>query len=160
MAASGVQQFQSVVETPEVTGAMSFLEIPPQVIETLGTKKRLPVTVTLNGYTYRTTVAVYGGRYYVPVRREVRETAKVTPGEPLDVSMEVDAAPRTVEEPEDLAAALNANGEARSTFDFLSYSHRKEYVQWITSAKREETRRRRVEQTNVMLHSGRKSPKS
>jgi hypothetical protein len=153
------QQFRGAVEAPGATGATSFLEIPSAVVEALGAGQRPPVAVTLNGYTYRTTIAVYGGRYYVPVRREVREGARVIPGQPLDVTVTLDQAPRTVEVPDDLGAALDGDPDLRATFDKLSYSHRKEYVDWIESARREATRRRRVEQAATMLRQGIRTPK-
>jgi hypothetical protein len=117
------------------------------------------VKVTINGFTYRTTIAVYGGKSYVPVRREVREGARIAYHEPLDVSIEFDHEPRTVDIPDDLAQALAADPVVRMAFDRLSYTHRKEYVDWITGAKREETRRRRVEQAMAMLRDGRRTPK-
>ena len=101
-AGASTQTFRGAVEMPEANGATSFLEVPAETVEALGAGKRPPVSVTLDGYTYRSTVAVYGGRYYLPVRKEVREGARITPGEPLDVSITLDSAPRTVDVPDDL----------------------------------------------------------
>ena len=153
------QRFRAAVNLPESAGATSFLGVPPHVVEVLGAGQRPPVVVTLNGYSYRSTVAVYGGQFVVPVRREVREAARVTTGEPLDVSIELDQAPRTVDVPAGLAAALDADPAMRSRFDALSYSHQKEYVDWIASAKREETRRRRIEKAVEMVRAGTRTPK-
>jgi uncharacterized protein YdeI (YjbR/CyaY-like superfamily) len=89
----------------------------------------------------------------------VREAAGSMAGQPLDVTIELDAAPRTVEAPQDLAAALDSDPALRTAFDALSYSHRKEYVDWIVGAKREATRRQRIERTAVMLRDGVRSPK-
>ena len=90
-----------------------------------------------------TTIAVYGGRYYLPARKEVRDAARLVVGGRARVSLEVDTAPRTVELPADLARALSA-AKLRSEFDAFSFSHRKEFVDWVTSAKRVETRAARI----------------
>jgi hypothetical protein len=124
-------------------GGVLFVEIPETVVKKLGAGKRVPVRVTLNGAKYRSTIAVYGGRYYLPARKEVRDAAKLVPGGRARVSLEVDAAPRTVTVPADLARALSA-AKLRSGFDAFSFSHRKEFVEWITSAKRPETRSART----------------
>src|SRR3954449_4174397 len=106
--------------------------------------KRFPVVATVNGYTWRTTVARMGGEYLVGLSRAVREEAGVEAGDTVDVSLELDTAPREVEVPEALADALAGDAEARNSFDQLAYTHRKEYARWIEEAKREETRERRV----------------
>jgi hypothetical protein len=119
------------------------VEIPEAVVKQLGAGKRVPVRVTLNGAKYRSTIAVYGGRYYLPARKEVRDAAKLVVGGRAKVSLELDTSPRTVEVPADLARALSA-AKLRSGFDAFSFSHRKEFVEWITSAKRAETRSARI----------------
>jgi hypothetical protein len=136
-----------------------FIVVPPEVIAALGEKKRPPVRVTLNGdYTYRSTVSVYGGRYYLPIRREIREVCGLAPGLPVEVTLALDEEPRQVEIPDDLAAAFAGDPGAQDAFDRLSFTHRREYVEWVTSAKREATRTRRVAQTLEMLRKGVKSP--
>jgi hypothetical protein len=112
--------------------------------------------VTINGYEYRSTVAVYSNTYYLPLRREIREAAKVDFGDIVPVAIELDEEPRVVEAPADLAGALEAAPDSGAQFDRLSYSHRKEYVDWIESAKREETRRNRVATAVEMLREGKK----
>jgi hypothetical protein len=151
--------FRFTLPPPEAPGATTFLEIPDEIVTSFGSGRRPPVKVTINGFTYRTTIAVYGGKSYVPVRRKVREGARITYHEPLDVSIELDHEPRTVHLPDDFSGALAADPMVRTAFDKLSYTHRKEYVDWITGAKRGETRRRRVEQTLAMLRDGRRTPK-
>ena len=86
---------------------------------------------------------MYGGRYYLPARKEICEAARLVPGGRARVSLEVDTAPRTVEVPTDLACALEV-AKLRSGFDAFSFSHRKEFVDWVTSAKRGETRASRI----------------
>ena len=116
--------------------------------------KRFPVVATVNGYTWRTTVARMGGEFLVGLNRAVREGAGVQAGDQVEVELELDAAPREVEVPRALADALAADGEAREAFDRLAYTHRKEYARWIEEAKRDETRPRRVAQALEMLRQG------
>lgn len=124
-------------------GGVLLVEIPEAVVKKLGAGKRVPVRVTLNGAMYRSTIAVYGGRYYLPARKEVRDAAKLVVGGRAKVSLEVDTAPRTVEVPADLARALSA-AKLRADFDAFSFSHRREFTEAVTSAKRPETRSARV----------------
>ena len=124
-------------------GGVLFVEVPERVVTKLGAGRRVPVRVTLNGAKYRSTIAVYGGRYYLPARREIREAAKLVPGGRARVSLEVDTAPRTVDVPADLARALSA-AKLRPRFDALSFSHRKEFADSVTTAKRPETRDARI----------------
>jgi len=128
-----------------------FIRVPPQTLTALGEGKRAPVKVTLNGYTYRTTIAVYGGKSYIGVRREVREAAGVAAGDRLTVGLEYDAQVRTVDLPQVLRVALEADAATAAAFEKLSYTRRKEFVQWVTGAKRAETQRRRMEQAMTML---------
>ena len=108
--------------------------------------KRFPVVATVNGYTWRTTVARMRGEFLLGLNREVREQAGVGTGDNVEVDLELDTAPREVEVPEALATALAADPEANAAFERLSYTHRKEHARWIDDAKREETRQRRVAQ--------------
>jgi hypothetical protein len=136
-----------------------FIVVPPEIVEALSEKKRPAVRVTLNGgYTYHSTVSVYGGRYYLPIRREIREACGLAPGMPVLVMLALDEEPRQVEMPDDLTAAFAGDPVAQNAFDRLSFTHRREYVEWITSAKREATRTRRVAQTLEMLRNGVKTP--
>ena len=120
------------------------LPVPPEVVEALGAGKRPPVRVTLHEHTYRTTVARMGGRFLVPVSAEVRKAAGVSAGDELDVGIELDDAPRTVDVPGDLAAALAAEPGAAEAWEKLAYSHQKEWVRSVEDAKKPETRARRV----------------
>ncbi|MFN8378732.1 MAG: YdeI/OmpD-associated family protein [Anaerolineae bacterium] len=120
------------------------IPVPPEVVEALGSGKRPKVTVTLNGYTYRTSVAPYEGVYMLPLAAEHRNAAGVQPGQRIDVTLELDTEPRMVEVPDDLAAALAAVPGARERFDKLAYSHRKEHVRSVNDAKQPATRERRI----------------
>jgi len=132
-----------------------FIRVPPEVVMALGDRKRLPLKVTINGYPYRTTVAVYGGKSYLGVRREIREAAGVAAGDQLAVVLEIDAELRTVDLPDALRSALEADAASAAAFEKLSYTRKKEFIQWVTGAKRLETQRRRVEQAMAMLRGRR-----
>jgi hypothetical protein len=138
-------------------GMVSFV-VPEDVVESLGSGKRPPVNVTINGYPYRTRVAVYSGVSYVGLRKDIQAGAGVKAGDRVSVTIELDHAPREVEVPADLARALNGDRVAQQAFDKLSYTHRKEYARWIEEAKRDDTRRRRVNRAVEMLRGGRMNP--
>jgi len=138
-------------------GSGTLLEVPFDVRAAFG-EARAPVRGTVNGHPFRTTVAVYGGRYFLGFRREIREAAGFGDGDRLSVVLELDDEPRTVELPAELEAVLAADSEARAAFDRLSYTHRREYAEWVSGAKRDETRRARMERTAAMLRDGVKHP--
>ena len=131
------------------------IRVPDEVMAALGSGRRPPVKVTINGYTYRSTVAVMGGASMVGVSAEHRAGAGVAGGDEVDVDLELDTAPREVEVPPDLAAALDAEPAARSTFDGLSYSNRSWHVLQVTGARTEETRQRRIARSVDLLKQGR-----
>lgn len=120
------------------------IEVPAEVVEALGSGRRPAVRVTLRDHTYRTTVAVMGGRFLLPVSAEVRSAAGVAAGDVLDVGIELDTEPRTVEVPADLAAALAAEPAAGRAFAALPPGRQKELVRGVESAKKPETRQRRL----------------
>jgi hypothetical protein len=146
-------RFRTTIEQAGKT-AMGF-EVPGDVVEGLGAGKRPPVTVTINGYTYRNTVAVLGGRYMIGVSADHRGPAKITGGETVDVDLELDTAPREVSVPLDLAAALEADQAAREAFGRLSYSNKSWHVLQVEGAKSPETRSRRIEKSVAALREGR-----
>lgn len=127
------------------------IEVPADVVAALGQGKRPKVTVTINGYSYPSTVGVMGGVSLIPVSADVRAKAGVAAGDEVDIDLVPDAAPRTVEVPADLAAALASVPAARQAFDKLSYSGQQRYVLGIEQAKTAETRRRRVEKAVTEL---------
>ena len=134
--------------------AMGF-EVPPEAVDALAAGKRPPVRVTINGYTYRNTVAVMGGAYMIGVSAEHRGPAGVTGGEELDVELELDTAPREVDVPPELAAALGADPAAKATFDRLSYSNKSWHALQVTGTNNPETRARRIEKSIAALRDGR-----
>jgi hypothetical protein len=127
------------------------IEVPPELIERLGAGKRPAVVVTIGSYTYRTTVGVMGGRALIPVSADHRRQAGIAAGDDIDVTLELDAAPRHVELPADLAEALSTDDPARRFFDGLSASQKKWHVQQVESAKTPETRQRRIGKSMDML---------
>ena len=130
------------------------LQVPDEVVDSLGAGKRPPVVVTVGGHTYRTTVAPMGGAFWVPLAAEHREAAGVQAGEEVDVRLELDTAPRDTVPPDDLDAALD--DDARAHFHALAPSHRKEWVRWVEEAKKPGTRAARITRTVDALREGRK----
>ncbi|MCC6162333.1 MAG: DUF1905 domain-containing protein [Acidobacteria bacterium] len=120
------------------------IEVPADVVEQLSSGKRPKVVVTIRGYSYRSTVAVMGGRYLIALAAAHREKAGVAGGDRVRVTLELDTADRTVEVPKDFAAAMRKAPGTRAAFDALSYTHRKEHVRAIEDAKKPETRARRI----------------
>ena len=116
--------------------------------------KRFPVAATINGHTWRTTVTRMGGEFLLGLNKAVRQAAGAEAGDTVEVLIELDAAPREVEVPEPLAAALARDREAQRGFEGLSFTHRKEYATWIAEAKKDETRERRVSQALELLRAG------
>ncbi len=145
-------RFRAVLELHGKTA--TGVEVPPEVVESLGAGKRPPVTVTVNGHPWRSTVAPMGGRFLLGVSAENREAAGVAAGDELDVEVELDTAPRVVEVPPDLAAALDADPAVRARFDKLSYSHQRQHVMAVEEAKAAETRARRIAKTVEALRQG------
>ena len=119
-------------------------------------KVRAPVTVTLNGYTYRSTIASMGGRCLIPLRRSHREAAGVEGGEEVDVRIDLDTQKRDVDVPPDLLEALKADPAAMERWAALSYTHRREHVESILGAKKPETRARRIDRAVASLAAGTK----
>ncbi|WP_181781364.1 YdeI/OmpD-associated family protein [Pseudonocardia pini] len=134
-------RFTTTVESAGKTA--TGIEVPTEVVAALGSGRRPAVVVTLGGHTYRSTVAVMGGRFLLPLSAENRQAAGLAAGDEVEVEIAPDTAPRTVEVPADLAAALDAEG-LRELFDGLAPSRRKEHVRTVESAKAEATRARRV----------------
>ncbi len=131
------------------------IRVPGEVVTSLGSGKRPPVRVTINDYTYRSTVAVMGGQFMLPVSSDVRDKTGVAGGDEVDVELELDTEPREVDVPADLALALDADPAARRYFDGLSYSNKLRHVLAIDGAKTDETRQRRIANSVAMFAEGR-----
>jgi hypothetical protein len=119
------------------------IQVPEEIIEELGSNKRPLVRITIKKYTYRSAVAVMGGKFMVGISAENRQAAGVRGGEEVDVTIELDLEPRTVEIPKDLKAALTEAGGLKA-FEASAPSMQKEYVRQVEEAKTQETRERRI----------------
>jgi hypothetical protein len=134
------------------------IQVPNEVVEALGAGKRPPVRVTINGYTYRNTIAVMGGVFMVGVSAENREKAQVAGGDEVDVDIELDTEPRQLTLPPDFSAALDRQPDARRLFDAMSRTRQQALVLPIIEAKTPETRQRRLEKALTALREPVSSP--
>jgi len=146
-------RFKTTIELGGKTA--TGMQVPAEVVEGLNAGKRPPVRVTVNGYTYRSTIAAYTGVFMLPVSKEVREAAGIRAGDEVDVDVELDTAPREVEIPPDFAEAIAADADASRFYESLSYSNRRRLVMGIEEAKTPETRRRRIDKSVALLREGR-----
>jgi hypothetical protein len=146
-------QFRAIIQLNGKTA--TGIQVPAEVVENLGSGKRPPVRVTINGYSYRSTVASMSGVFMLPVSAEHREGAGVSAGDEVEVDLQLDTEPREVSVPPDFTEALNREPDARRFFDGLSYSQKLRHVLSIEEAKTAETRQRRIEKAVSMLREGR-----
>lgn len=126
------------------------IEVPAAIVETLGQGKRAKVVVALKGYSYRSTIAVMGGKFMLPLAKEHRTKAGIADGDTVEVTLTPDDTPREVEVPKDFAAAMKKAG-ATKAFDALAYTYRKEHVRAVEEAKKPETRLARIEKIVAKL---------
>ena len=148
-------RFHSVVQLGGKTA--TGIPVPEEVVTSLGSSKRPPVRVTINGHTYRSTLASRGGQFMLPISAENRASAGVAAGDEVEVDIELDTEPREVTMPPDLTEALEREVETKRYFEGLSYSQRQRYVLPIEQAKTAETRQRRIGKALSMLREGRSS---
>ena len=142
--------FTTTLRAEPGKGDIALIEVPGDVRAVFG-KARPPVVARLGTYAFRTTIAVYGGKSYVGVRKSHREAGKLEPGQTLRVVIELDDQPRTVAPPKELAAAMAKDKKARAAWDALSFTHQREHAEAIESAKKPETRASRVQKALAML---------
>jgi uncharacterized protein YdeI (YjbR/CyaY-like superfamily) len=126
------------------TGNATGLQVPAEIMATLTSQKKLPVSVSIAGYTYRSTIQVMDGKFMLPLSAAHREAAGVKAGEQVEVTLEPDLEPRTIDVPDDLMVALSAQAGAVEAFAALPFSKRKEFVRQVVEAKAQETRARRI----------------
>ncbi|MBT2213196.1 MULTISPECIES: YdeI/OmpD-associated family protein [Actinomadura] len=143
-------KFRTLVEPPE---PMRGLEIPPEVVDALGGGARPPVTITINGHSWKSRVAIMRGRHLLGLSNANRAAAGVAVGDEVEVDLELDTEPRVVVEPADFARALDEDPSARAAYDALAPSHKRKHVHAIESAKKPETRQRRIEKAIAALRS-------
>lgn len=156
MASAKKQRFKVRLRQANPGGEAAYFCVPFDTEKVFGTRARVPVRGTVNGFPFRSSIFPMGGpRHLMALNKEIRAGAKVKIGDTVDVVLERDDAPRTVILPAELEKALAANRAAKQAFDKRSYTHRKEFARWITEAKQPDTRLRRLEKTIHMLLSGR-----
>ena len=146
-------KFRAIIELSGKTA--TGIQVPAEVVAHLGSSKRPPVRVTINGHTYNSTVAPMGGIFMLPISAENRMLANVSAGDEVEVEIEPDTQPREVTVPPDFLEALDRDTEARRFFDGLSYSNKQRFVLSIEGAKTAETRLRRIAKAVDTLREGR-----
>jgi Bacteriocin-protection, YdeI or OmpD-Associated/Domain of unknown function (DUF1905) len=146
-------KFRAIIELSGKTA--TGIRVPAEIVAQLGSSKRPPVRITINGHTYRSTVATMGGVYMLPISEENRKLAQVSSGDEVEVEIEADLQPREVSVPPDFLEALDRDADARRFFDGLSYSNKQRIVLSIEGAKTDETRQRRIGKAVGTLREGR-----
>jgi hypothetical protein len=151
------KRFRVLLEKDPAGSSATAFVVPFDVRKVFGARARVPVRGTINGFPYRGSIFPTGdGKHYMVVNARVRAGANLTGGETVSVTMGRDEEPRTVETAADFARALKGDGRARATWEGLSYTHRREYAEWIEGAKRPETRARRIAKAVEALGAGKK----
>ncbi|MCU1676673.1 MAG: hypothetical protein JWM93_1431 [Frankiales bacterium] len=145
-------RFTGTVSEANGTGGR-WVECPFDAKEVFG-EARPRVAGTVNGHAYASRLASYGGKTYLGLLKSLRQTAAIADGSVVDVDIERDTAPQTIEMPDELTAALAAAGDTRAVFERLAFTHRKEYAVWVASAKQPATRARRAAEAVEMLRAG------
>ena len=138
------------------SGNNTGIEVPAEVVEALGGGKKPAVVVTIGSYSYRSSVAVMGGKFLIPLSAERRAESGIKGGDEVQVDLALDTQPREVTVPEDLSVALAGDAAAKAFFETLSYSNRLRHVLSITDAKTPETRRKRIDKAVELLRAGKK----
>jgi len=147
---------QSFRATIQQTGKTACgIEVPETVVVALGGSKRPAVTVDLDGFTYRSTVAPMSGGWWLPVTTETRAGSGLNAGDEVTVTLELEAAPREVEVPPELEAALKAAPDAKAFFDGLSYSNKRVFTLSVEGTNNPETKARRVGKAIALMREGR-----
>jgi bifunctional DNA-binding transcriptional regulator/antitoxin component of YhaV-PrlF toxin-antitoxin module len=145
-------KFHAVVELNGKTA--TGIPVPEQIVTGLEGGKRPKVRVTINGFSYRSSVGSMGGRSMLPVSAQIREGAGIAAGDEVEVDVELDSEPREVRVPEDVAAALAREPDARAAFEKLAYSHQLRWVTSVQDARTPETRQRRIDKMVSALREG------
>ena len=146
------RRFTAVLQEAGESGGR-WLEVPFAGKDAFG-QARAPVAGTINGAAFRGRLSVYGGTTYLGLNKEIRAAAGIDVGDEVEVVLHLDDAPRDVELPPELLAALERDAAARAAFEKLAFTHRKEYARWIAEAKKAQTRERRVAKALAMLEQG------
>ena len=154
-----MKKFKAVLENPEKKMDIAYVSIPFDVVEVYGTRGQVKVNATFDGHPYRGVIANMGtGCHIIGVRKDIREAIGKLVGDIVTVTIEKDDMERTVDIPKELKALLAKSPKAKSFYDSLSFSNRKEYAVWISSAKKEETKVKRLKAIIPKLLAGKKNP--
>lgn len=137
-------------------GNNTGIEVPPEVVEGLAGGKKPAVVVTIGSYSYRSSIAVMGGQYLIPLSAERRAESGIRGGDAVEIDLALDSAPREVAVPDDLGAALAGDAAAKAFFESLSYSNKLRHVLSVNDAKTPETRQRRIEKAVEAMRAGKK----
>jgi hypothetical protein len=138
------------------SGNKAGVMVPEDIVDALGAGRHPKVVVTINGHSYRSSIAVMGGQNMVGVSAANRDLTGASAGDTVEVDVELDTQPRVIEVPEDLAAALEADPTAKAFYATLNYSSQRRYVEPIADAKTSETRARRIAKVVAELKAGKK----
>jgi hypothetical protein len=148
----GVIRFQAAIVQSDNVGASAWVIFPYDLKELYVIGNLVPVIITFDGFEYRGSIAKMGGPdARLLIKKEIRARIGKQPGDKIDVSVTLDDKPRSVEVPAELAGLLKNNPRATAAYDSLSFSHKKEYAEWIAAGKQAETRSRRAEKAFTML---------
>ncbi len=145
-------RFRAIIQLHGKTA--TGVQVPKEVVESLGTSKKPAVHVTIKGYTYRSSVASMGGVFMLPISGEHRKHADVAAGDEIEIDLELDTVPREVTVPQDFSEELALDAAAKQFFEGLSYSNKLRYVLAIQDAKTAETRQRRITKAVSDLRAG------
>jgi hypothetical protein len=148
-------RFRARIEGKEA-GVVAAITPPVDVIEYFGTRGRVPIRGTINGFAFRSSLMPMGGCHMMPVNKALRKGAGAEPGDLVEVVMERDEAERTVKAPPELVKELAKSKSARERWEGLAFTHKKEMANSISGAKQEETRKRRLAKVLAVLKSGAK----
>jgi hypothetical protein len=152
----GTLSFTATIEQGDDMGEAAWIVFPYDLKETFGIGNLVPVVSTFDGVEYRGSIAKMGPQPLLLIRKDVRAKLGKAKGDTVEVKVSLDTSERKVDVPEDLQTALSENPRAKATFAKLSYSDRREYVQWIESAKRTETRESRLAKAIQILAEGKR----
>ena len=151
------KSFKAEIIADRPGGAWPRMMIPFNVEKEWGTRARVSVKGTVNGFEFRTSIFPNGdGTHHMMVNKAMRDEAKAKPGDEVRVTLEPDTAPRVVEVPAGFQKALNKHQEAKAIFEKFPPSHKKAYLEYIEEAKRPETRAARIEKSIARIAEGKK----
>ncbi|HEY7588649.1 MAG TPA: YdeI/OmpD-associated family protein [Thermoplasmata archaeon] len=147
--------FTAKLEAMGPKGAWVFLYLPKEASEKLGSRGRVPVTGSMNGFSFRSSAFPRGdGTHQIAVNKAMQAGAKANPGDTVKVVLRVDTGARGVDVPADLKKAFASSAAAKANFEKMAWSHRKGYVDWIQEAKRPETRAKRIQEAVTRMARG------